>query len=636
MKITKQQQNIPLNKVRVDDAFWSPIQGLVRDVVIPYQYDIMDDRLPGVEKSHAIENFRIAAGLSDGEFYGMVFQDSDVAKWLEGVAYSLMTRPDPELEAQADALIEIIKAAQQPDGYLNTFFTLKEPEHRWQNLHECHELYSAGHMMEAAVAYYEATGKRTLLDVMSSMADHICDRFGPDKTEGYPGHQEVEIGLLKMYRCTGNERYRDTAAYFLDERGKSPNFFERETAARGWQHWGVHKIEAIYNQAHIPVREQSDAVGHSVRAVYMYTAMADMAAETGDEDLYKACLRLWDSITQKRMYITGGIGSTVHGEAFTIDYDLPNDTVYAETCASIGLIFFARRMLEIQPSGIYADTIERSLYNTVLSGMQQDGTRFFYVNPLEVVPGVSGTLQDYRHVLPVRPEWYACACCPPNVTRLLTSLGQYAWGEGLDTVYSHLYLGGEVSLSIAGGVDIRCASNYPWQGKVSYTITRIADQAADGVEFTLAVHVPGWCKDISFTVNNERVAPEIKDGYAYIKRYWKTGDTLLLDMDIPVRRIYSNTAVRENAGCVALMRGPIVYCAEECDNGNQLSALRIPTDAEITGDRILMISGKRVSTGTDLYTETRPRAEDVEITAVPFYSWGNRGEGEMRVWFLEG
>lgn len=338
----KTADEVTVKQVHIKDDFWSEIQNRIINVVIPFQEHVLNDEVEGVAKSHAIENFRIAAGLSTGEFYGMVFQDSDVAKWLEAVAYSLVVHPDAELEKRADEVIETIEKAQQEDGYLNTYFTIKEPEHRWQNLQECHELYCAGHMMEAAVAYYDATGKDKLLKVMERMADHIDRRFGPDKITGIPGHQEVEIGLMRLYHTTGEERYCNLAEYFINERGKNPNFFYEESQKRGWTHFGIDPKDTVYNQSFATVYDQKEAVGHSVRAVYMYTAMADIAGTTGDERLYQACVDLWKNMTEKRMYLTAGIGSTGELEAFTKDYDLPNDMVYAETCASIGLIFFCK------------------------------------------------------------------------------------------------------------------------------------------------------------------------------------------------------------------------------------------------------------------------------------------------------
>lgn len=460
----KTADEVTVKQVHIKDDFWSEIQNRIINVVIPFQERVLNDEVEGVAKSHAIENFRIAAGIHTGEFYGMVFQDSDVAKWLEGVAYSLTVKPDAALEKRADEIIDIIEKAQQPDGYLNTYFTIKEPEHRWQNLQECHELYCAGHMMEAAVAYYQATGKDKLLHVMERMADHIISRFGEGKERGIPGHQEVEIGLMKLYRVTGKEKYKDMARFFLEERGKNPNYFYEEKQKRGWIHFGQYGMDPLdtkYAQVYKPIYEQDKAVGHAVRATYMYTAMADLAGEDNDEKLYQACKRLWNNIVNQRMYLIGGIGSTTDGEAFSEDYDLPNDMAYAETCASIAMVFFAKRMLNIEPDGIYADIMERELYNGTISGIQLDGKRYFYVNPLEVQPGISGKVFGYRHVLPERPGWYECACCPTNLVRLMTSLSAYAWSEGKDTIYSHLFMGQEADL---GKAKIQVESQYPWGG----------------------------------------------------------------------------------------------------------------------------------------------------------------------------
>ncbi len=633
-----------LEKVRVNDPFWSPVQELIRDVVIPYQYDILSDRVPEAAKSHAIENFRIAAGESDGEFYGMVFQDSDVAKWLEAAAYSLALKPDPSLEARADELIDLVGRAQQPDGYLNTYFTVKEPEHRWQNLAECHELYCAGHMMEAAAAYYFATGKTRLLEIMRRYANLICSRFGrgEGQVRGVPGHQEIELGLLRMHEATGEARYLDTAQYFIDERGREPEYLTHETLARDWYHWGKKPAEPEYNQRHAPVREQTDAVGHSVRAGYMYAAMAELAGDSGEAALKNACERIWSSIVNKRMYITGGIGSSALGEAFTADYDLPGDLAYAETCASVAMVFFARRMLELTPKGEYADVMETQLYNGILAGMQLDGRRFFYVNPLEVVPGVSGVVPAYRHVLPKRPAWYDCACCPPNVARLFASLGRYLWGEQSGTVFVHSYLGG--SYTANNGAVITCRSAYPWQGEVEYEVS----PGGDGQAFVLALHIPAWCRDKTVFLNGKRLEgleSLVRDGYLYLDRTWQKGDTLRLELELTVRRVYANTAVRAAAGCTALLRGPVVYCAEEADNGKDLCALRISRAANIAalpvcdeslGNIVLLkAAGVRLQSDGGLYAETLPKQIPAVITAIPYYAWGNRAEGAMRVWLLE-
>ena len=627
--------------VKISDGFWMPIQNLIIDKVIPYQADILEDKNPTAAKSHAIQNFRIAAGEAEGEFYGMVFQDSDVAKWLEAAAYALSLRPDEALEKRADEYIALIGRAQEPDGYLNTYFTVKEPSRKWLNLQECHELYCSGHMIEAAVAYYEATGKDALLNIMRKNADLICSRFGKGKIRGVPGHQEIELALYRLYEVTGENRYLETALYFLNERGTEPDFFMEEVKKRDWKHWGMDATNREYAQNHAPVRKQSKAVGHSVRAVYMYTAMAALAGETGDEELLSACQRLWDNIVNKQMYITGGIGSTHMGEAFTIDYDLPNDTVYAETCASIAMVFFAKQMLKIKPFGGYADIMEKELYNGVLSGMQLDGTRFFYVNPLEIVKNVSGVLPGYKHALPQRPEWYGCACCPPNTARLLASLGQYAWSENNNTVFNHLYFGGTVKLQCAGGADVICETDYPWEGVVSYTV----NPAAGNSNFTFAVRVPAWCNEWSLTVNGKTFETDVKDGYAYISREWQTGDKVVLNLKMEPRRVYTNTRVRENAGCVALERGPVVYCLESGDNGFDLSALRLPRSSEIVTEKIndgvignivtLKAKGFRTESSDELYSTTPPREDAATLTAVPYYTWGNREGGEMRVWIIE-
>lgn len=641
----RMSREIELNQVIIEDGFWSQMQKLVTDVVIPFQERVLNDEEPGVEKSHAIDNFRIAAGLAEGEFYGMVFQDSDVAKWLEGVAYSLVIKPDADLEARADAIIDIVAQAQQEDGYLNTYFTIKEPQHRWKNLLECHELYCAGHMMEAAVAYYEATGKDKLLHVMERMADHIISRFGDGegKVKGIPGHQEVEIGLMRMYHATGKTEYKDMARYFLDERGKDPDFFKKEAEKRDWEHFGMKPEDTKYNQSHATVYEQEEAVGHSVRAVYMYTAMADLAAEDGDERLLAACRRLWNNMIQKKMYITGGIGATVVGESFSVPYELPNDTVYAETCASIGLVFFAKQMLKSEKNGIYADVMERALYNGIISGMQRDGKRFFYVNPLEVNPGTSGVAAGYEHVIPERPGWYACACCPPNLVRMVTSLGKYAWDEDEKTIWSHLFIGGKAYLEKAV---VTVASSYPWEGRVAYHVSSNREEA-----FTLAIHIPSYIRaaQLMVKINGMAVACDeaMKDGYLCLYRVWGSDDEVALEFAMPVRKIYANTKVREDVGCVALMRGPIVYCFEGVDNGEDIQALSVDkelsartvagTEGVLSGMTLLDIAGKRLTYagGDELYCEQAPKIEDVTLRAIPYFAWGNRGLNQMRVWMHE-
>lgn len=633
-------RTIDLNKIKIKDSFWSSRQDLITDVVIPYQESILDDKAPGVEKSHAFANFRIAAGIEQGEFYGMVFQDSDVAKWLEAVAYSLSIKSDAGLEERADKIIDSIAKAQQPDGYLNTYFTIKEPEKRWTNLHQCHELYCAGHMMEAAVAYYKVTGKDVLLQVMERMSDHIEQHFITEKREGIPGHQEIEIGLMKLYHVTGKLKFLQLALHFMNERGQKPDYFIREQNNRGWKHDDMDPTSTKYNQSFAPVREQRTAEGHSVRAVYMYTAMADLAKVTRDDKLFEACQSIWDNMVNKKMYITGGIGSNADGEAFTIDYDLPNDSVYAETCASVGMIFFAKNMLDIQPSNKYADVMERALYNGVISGMQLDGKRFFYVNPLEVNPQISGKLFGFQHVLPERPTWYQCACCPPNVARLLTSLGQYAWSEDQDIIYSHLHIGGMAECTVA---TVSVESKAPWEGNVTYIINpKVTDK-----EFTLSIRIPSYAENAVFYLNGNKMDGklDIREGYCYIKRVWSAHDSLQLFYDMPVKRIHTNTLVRENIGCVTLVRGPIVYCFEEKDNGPNIQELWIKRNEKIeagtyepdllNGIVPLKTIGLRIFANDQLYFEGEFHKCEVVMTAVPYYAWGNRGLNQMRVWMHE-
>lgn len=637
-----------LKAVTLKEGFFREYTKLVQEVVIPYQWEALNDRIPDAEKSHAINNFRIAAGEAEGEFGGLVFQDSDLAKWLEAVGYSLASKPDSQLEAWADEVIELIEKAQQKDGYLNTFFTLKRPGERWTNLLECHELYCAGHMMEAAVAYYEATGKRKLLDVMCRFADHIDSVFGTEegKLRGYDGHEEVELALVKLYKATGNEKYLNLSKYFIDERGQEPSFFIEEWEKRGrvpfWNVYEDRKPELSYNQAHIPVREQAEAVGHAVRAVYLYAGMADIAALTKDKELKLSCRRLWDNIVTRQMYITGGIGSTHSGEAFTFNYDLPNDTVYQETCASIGLFFFAHRMLLMEKDSSFADVMEKALYNSIISGMGFDGKSFFYVNPMEVWPEASTKNPERKHVMPVRQKWYGCACCPPNLARLIVSLKQYIYTYNEEALYTHLYIPSKTEVFTGEDViTLEQSTEYPWNGDIC-----IATEFKKARNYTLAFRIPGWCRKVKITVNGENYPLEgnASGGYVSVTRLWKAQEEIRISFDMPVELIQSHPEVRANAGKVALQRGPLIYCLEEADNGENLSALTIDTESEFVIDKepdlmkeALSVTGKGVRILDDqweniLYQPYRKREEEVEIKAIPYFLWGNRKAGEMLVW----
>lgn len=636
----KVQRQIDVKNYESRKGFIHHYQKLIKETVIPYQYAVLHDQVEGVEKSHVVANFENAAkavrgGKPEDEFYGMVFQDSDAAKWIEAAAYSLAVFPDKELEQKVDELIDKIEAAQDKDGYLNTYFTIKDKEKRWTNLLEGHELYCAGHMMEAAVAYYETTGKDKLLKVMQRNAAHIYQRFVTEGKEGYPGHPEVELALLRLYRATGDRKCLELAKHFIDVRGVDREFYKKEVKSRDWKVWGNDASNYDYQQSGKPVREQRDATGHSVRAVYLYTGMADLAAETEDQELLEACRRLFASITGKRMYVTGGIGSTVLGEAFTVDYDLPNDTAYAETCASIGLMFFVSRMLEMEVDSVYSDVMERAFYNTVLAGMQLDGKRFFYVNPLEVIPGISGEAVTHRHTLPQRPGWYTCACCPPNVARCIASIGKYAYGENATTVFVHLFMEGKVSFE--NGLTLDCETKYPYELKASYRVME-----GNG---NMAVREPDWSREqFRILVNGREQTGTKRKGYWYLEGL-RAGDVIEVFMDEQVKTIYASSRVASDSGCAALQRGPLVYCVEGVDNDGDVLSLSYAEGGErkagafepelLEGTMRLKVEGYKAIQNQSLYTYEKQKREPYTITAVPYYTWGNRGLGQMRVWLPE-
>lgn len=628
------KQNQISEKSYKASGFIGRYQKLVTETVIPWQEMILWDEAPDTEKSHAIANFINAGKALRGEdtgdgFYGMVFQDSDVAKWIESASYSLMNNPDPELEAELDKVIGYISDAQDKDGYLNTYFTIKDQDKRWTNLHEAHELYVAGHMIEAACAHFEATGKRTLLDVMQKNTECIYDHFVTKNNPGVPGHPEIELALMKLYRITGDKKALELCAHFFNKRGQDTELFIREADNRTWSVWGSNprdEGDLEYRQCDKPLRELTQATGHAVRAVYLYAGMADYASETEDKELQGACGRLWKNIVDRKMYVTGGIGSTVLGEAFTVDYDLPPDTAYAETCASVGLMFFASRMLENELKGEYADVMERAFYNTVLAGMQLDGKRFFYVNPLEVNPGISGVAVTHKHDLPVRPKWYQCACCPPNVARLIESFGKYAYGENESTSFCHMIASGKVAFK--NGMTLECETDYPHGMNVKYTVK------GNG---KLAVHIPGWSKDFSVAVNGRQVHPGLDNGYIYIDINGSSVIEIKLD-DAP-HFVYASSRIPRAAGMVSLRRGPLVYCFEGVDNGS-VKTLRIDRNyapvvssysAELQADT-LSVKAMRENDSEELYSDVPPAVTPCEATAVPYYTWGNRGETEMRVW----
>ena len=642
-------QSLPLGDIRIEDAFWGKYIRLVKDVILPYQWETLNDNVPDAEPSHCIKNFRIAAGEEKGTFQGAVFQDTDVAKWLEAAAFTLASGGrDEMLESLADETIKLIGKAQCPDGYLNTYYTIQEPDRRWSNLKEGHELYTAGHMIEAAVAYYEATGKDAFLKIVSRFADVICEKFGPDEGQchGYPGHPEVELALVKLYRATGEKRYLEVSKYFVEQRGVGENyFFQEEKGEKYRQIFPEFKdYSPAYSQSHLPVREQKTAEGHAVRAVYLYCAMADLAYEYRDESLLDACRTLWDNMVKKRMFITGGIGSSGLLERFTTDYDLPNDCNYSESCASIGLALFGRRMAEITGEAKYMDVAETALYNTVLAGIAMDGRSFFYVNPLEVWPDNCLERTSKEHVKPVRQKWFGVACCPPNIARTLASLGQYLYGKGKDSLYINLYVSNEAQTVINGvKCSVKIDSGYLDDGTVNISLH--PEHKTTG---TLALRIPGWVKTYCVFRNGEKIRePKTEKGYLLISGELEQ-EEITLKFDIKPRFVHANPKVRADSGKAALMRGPLVYCLEETDNGSNLASVFVDTGQELSehyepvllgGTTVICLKGKKITESCwdddTLYRECKTELEDIELKAVPYCHWGNRITGEMLVWVKE-
>lgn len=631
---------VQLSKINITDAFWKRYTDLVEDVIIPYQWDIMNDNIPGVESSHCLENFKIAAGLKKGQFYGAVFQDTDVAKWLEAVGYSLAEKKNEKLEKLADDAIDVIVQAQQKDGYLDTYFIIKEPEQRWRNLCEGHELYSAGHMIEAAIAYYEGTGKRKLLDSMIRLADLICRTFGPEEGQnhGYPGHQEIELALVRLYRVTQDKKYLKQAKYFLDIRGVGENYFLVERKQKNFKRIfpELEDYDPAYSQSHEPVRKQKTAEGHAVRAVYMYSAMADVAEEYQDKELMEACENLWENITQKRMYITGGIGSSGFLERFTTDYDLQNDSNYSETCASIGMALFSLRMANITRDSRYAEVMEQELYNNILAGIAQDGKSFFYVNPLEIKPRQCMPYTSRAHVKARRQKWFGVACCPPNIARTLASLGQYIYGVDGADIYTHLYIGNQTDIPVNNDVvQIRIDSMFPWNGNIKVKV--------QGVKEKIKLHfrIPSYSENFQLYCNGEEQELKVNNGYAYVEIC--ENSRIDIQFDMPVAFLHANYKVSADVGKVAIKRGPIVYCLEEIDNGPDLQCIYLSSkEAHVRKSRSfpecfeIELQGRRlISKSEGLYSSDGLSYSDVNIQAIPYAYWNNRREGEMLVWIHE-
>ncbi len=627
--------------VAVPDVELNGFWGKWQDAVCDSTAAILLDRCEKAGMIQAIDVNQPCPGVVipiDEKWTGstQMFWDSDLGKSIETIAYSLYRKPNAELEARADAIIDMYEKLQQEDGYVNAWFQRVQPGKRWTNLRDHHELYCAGHLMEAAVAYYQATGKRKLLDIMCRYADHMITVFGHGEGQipGYCGHQEVELALVKMARVTGEQKYLDLSKFFIDERGKEPHFFTAEAIRGGRDPKDyVHKTYE-YSQAHEPVREQEKVVGHAVRAMYQYSGMADIATEYHDDTLTNALETLWDDLTVKQMYVTGGIGPAASNEGFTDYYDLPNDTAYAETCASVGLVFWASRMLGRGPNRRYADVMEQALYNGALTGLALDGKTFFYDNPLESIG------KHHRWV------WHRCPCCPPNIARLIASVGSYMYAVADNEIAVHLYGESSVKAKLKGGnVKLTQHTDYPWNGDI-----RI-DVDVDGTaEFGLALRIPEWAEGASLKVNGETVdlASSVIDGYARLNRAWKKGDVIALDLPLELRPQYASPKVRQDVGRVALALGPLIYCVEETDNGHDLNAFVVPQ--KLAGHRTKSIEGLNGAVAVELDVSredasgwngslyrTRP-AEQVPatVTLVPYHLWDNREPGAMLVWLQTG
>lgn len=618
---------VPFTKVKLQDRFWLPRLEINRTVTIPHAFAMC-------EKEGRFDNFAIAAGRKQGEYRGQYpFDDTDVYKTLEGASCALMIKPDPELEDRLDRIIELIGAAQEKDGYLYTARTCKAErlrdwfgQNRWEKLEGSHELYNAGHLFEAAAAHHLATGKRNLLEIALRFADLLDRTFGPGKLEKPPGHQVVEMGLVKLYRITGEEKYLRLAQFFLDVRGKAS---------------GGRKLRGEYNQDHLPVLEQREAVGHAVRAGYMYAGMADVAALTGDEGYLRAIDGLWENVAGQKLYLTGGIGGSGSNEGFLPGFDLPNMSAYCETCASIANVYWNHRLFLLHGQSKYMDVLERTLYNAFLSGVGMDGKHFFYPNPL----ASAGQHQ--------RSEWFGCACCPSNVTRFMASLPGYLYAVRGRSIYVNLYAACQAEILVDGQtVRLEQQTAYPWPGKIKLTV----HPAVDGQELVLRLRIPGWAAGVPVAgglyrylhggrapvilqVNGEYVKEMVREeGYAVLARAWKSGDVLELSLPMEIREVEANPLVAANRGRIALEHGPLVFCLEGLDQpGGHVHNLRLRSDWKMTSEfRPDLLGGVQVIEGhaeaCRLDQAGRLVRQRQPFMAIPYYAWAHRGPGEMAVW----
>lgn len=608
---------VPIDAVRLDDDFWRPRRERNRDVTLPAQFE-------KCRQNGYFDNFDRAAGIKDIAFQGLHWNDSDVYKWLEAAAWS-MAQPGAgdELRAMVEQVATQIEAMQQADGNLHSYFIFDKADQRFTWLEQSHELYCVGHFVQAAVAHFRATGEERLLQVACRAADFLHRTFGPDDNQLHltDGHQEIEMALVELARTTGEPKYFETARYLVDIR------------ARGGVGPIVHldHLGLAYHQSHQPLEDQSEAVGHAVRAIYYFCAGADLVLE-GDTKYHAALHRLWQDVTTRKMHLTGGVGARHDGEAFGSAYELPNASAYCETCAAIGLVMWAHRMLLLTADARYADVMERALYNGALSGLSLDGTKYFYVNPLE---------NDGAHR---RSEWFGCACCPPNIARLLAQLPGYFYATSDHTIYLHLYAQGQAAFDFgdAAQVTLHIETRYPWDGDIEVTIGDIGARR----DFDLHLRVPDWCEGAAIEINGERASCATPNGYVKIARDWRVGDKVLLRLPMTPHRMEAHPDVADNRGCVALQRGPLVYCIEACDHDNDLREMSLPANAKLHDQwRDDVLGGVMTITAAacrlpslpewqeKLYRPARGTSgEPVELTAIPYFAWANREAGAMRVW----
>ncbi|GAC1360660.1 MAG: glycoside hydrolase family 127 protein [Ktedonobacteraceae bacterium] len=602
---------LSLTNVRIKDAFWMPRLEINRTATIPFAYE-------QCEATGRLDNFRRVVGGYDGPFQGRYFNDSDVYKWLEAASWSLATHPDARLEFQVNETIKLLAAAQGEDGYLNTYFSFERIPERWTNLPVLHELYCAGHLIQAAVAHHRATGSDSLLNVAVRMADHIVATFGPQGRAGACGHPEVEMALVELARETGDERYQREAQFFIEQRG----------------HHLASMSGKMYDQDHAPIREQREVVGHAVRALYLYAGVTDVVAETGEQALVQALEALWENFTARKVYVTGGAGARYEGEAFGADYELPNERAYAETCAAIASVMWNWRLLLLKGEARFADLLEQTLYNSVLSGVSLDGEVFFYQNPL----ADSG---QHR-----RQPWFTTACCPPNIARLFASLPGYLYSTSEEGVWMHLYVASTATTTLPDGrsLTIEQQTNYPWEGEIALSL-----QLDEPSLFSLFLRIPAWATDASITINGETFAQPIAAGrYVELRRQWQSGDSVHLSLPLEVRMLASNAHVANDYNRVAMLRGPLVYCIEQADNpGIDLATVVLPAQpAWEAVERPDLLGGIRtiqtrallanpLVPATSLYhpyTAARPTYTPTRLTAIPYYAWANRVAGAMQVW----